>query len=424
MENHQDTQQQMMITHAHRLVGETKRERKDLKRATRLVGKAKPMQCLPVGCTDEKVIQAHRRKHVTADVIEAKFLPVWNAQKNDIQTILDECFELSDGSKNIKGDPELRRTELASQVASRTSDLIEGIKETCRRFELEVPEDKNLHSVVLPCYIRGVLHIIPDIILQRSIALGLDRNYEDCIYHSTVGLEWSAHLKCKHPFAKPPVRCVNLLFTRAEALGGMDRFEDAIRDYHAAVAAMRLYNSDDEWHQAGGCCGQYPKHKLVTATRRLLVLRALQKLRTTTPRPHYDLAERIKLTRQLGLGMYTKEIYKCGFCGEAGGDLKLCGGCNFMWFCSKECQKHLWKAGHKQVCCHSSMDTALVRPKMMDSIQDDIKNQGYSLTSNSFGTLVVVRDPVTGELFDSLQNFDIVVSSENGHNPTCPCCQH
>ena len=44
----------------------------------------------------------------------------------------------------------------------------------------------------------------------------------------------------------------------------------------------------------------------------------------------------------------------CATCGKAGGDatapLKLCARCHAVWYCSSECQRADWKAGHKRVC--------------------------------------------------------------------------
>lgn len=35
---------------------------------------------------------------------------------------------------------------------------------------------------------------------------------------------------------------------------------------------------------------------------------------------------------------------------EAGQELQRCGLCKAVWYCSKECQKRDWRAGHKEAC--------------------------------------------------------------------------
>lgn len=46
-----------------------------------------------------------------------------------------------------------------------------------------------------------------------------------------------------------------------------------------------------------------------------------------------------------------KEDTVCAECGSAGdGDLKVCGGCKMVRFCSKECQVAAWKSWNKREC--------------------------------------------------------------------------
>ena len=35
---------------------------------------------------------------------------------------------------------------------------------------------------------------------------------------------------------------------------------------------------------------------------------------------------------------------------EAGQELQRCGLSKAVWYCSKECQKRDWRAGHKEAC--------------------------------------------------------------------------
>eukprot|EP00980_Cylindrotheca_fusiformis_P009384 scaffold2049_cov108-Cylindrotheca_fusiformis.AAC.10 len=45
---------------------------------------------------------------------------------------------------------------------------------------------------------------------------------------------------------------------------------------------------------------------------------------------------------------------RCSHCKkrELRSNLMLCGGCNFMHYCSRDCQRADWKKGHKLFCAH------------------------------------------------------------------------
>ena len=43
----------------------------------------------------------------------------------------------------------------------------------------------------------------------------------------------------------------------------------------------------------------------------------------------------------------------CSCCGAASSSLKRCGGCHAVSYCSVDCQRSHWKAGHKTACIAS-----------------------------------------------------------------------
>jgi len=45
-----------------------------------------------------------------------------------------------------------------------------------------------------------------------------------------------------------------------------------------------------------------------------------------------------------------KKRFTCNVCGKEGDNLKKCGACKKVYYCSTDCQKHDWKHGHKAIC--------------------------------------------------------------------------
>ena len=66
--------------------------------------------------------------------------------------------------------------------------------------------------------------------------------------------------------------------------------------------------------------------------------------------PEVDLQERDKLARVLEiLDAHTDPMNVCVVCYSAD-HLRQCSKCRAVQYCSKECQIHDWKHGHKKVC--------------------------------------------------------------------------
>ncbi|KAJ3075289.1 hypothetical protein HDU98_008647 [Podochytrium sp. JEL0797] len=56
-----------------------------------------------------------------------------------------------------------------------------------------------------------------------------------------------------------------------------------------------------------------------------------------------------KICRATGVEKLSSKA-KCDSCGERNPALKKCESCRMEWYCSRECQRIAWKAGHKQFC--------------------------------------------------------------------------
>ena len=127
------------------------------------------------------------------------------------------------------------------------------------------------------------------------------------------------------------------------------------------------------------------------------------------PRPHYSDKERDCILEELQLGCFAQDEYKCGHCGKSATDLSLCLGCHNSWFCGKECQHIAWKSGHKQ-SCKKPVVHVLVENK--EEALQEIAQVGYvTVLKRRNEPVVIVRDPNTGKLFDSLRNDAAVFSS-------------
>jgi hypothetical protein len=187
----------------------------------------------------------------------------------------------------------------------------------------------------------------------------------------------------------------------------------AIADLKACCSAIRLTGSNF-CHEV--TVGQ--------ATDQLLEAMTILKVKKGAARPHYTETERTKVQKELGLGIYKDQIYRCLSCNEAPSKtvkLSLCSRCESVWLCSRECMIDAWKnKGHKQVCKDIGIE-AEERSQMLlllDSLKADIDagvaRQGYINMANlkDDEPWALVRDGTTGRLFDSVsdENFYFVPS--------------
>lgn len=397
----------------------SKRERKDRKRVNRACGgKAKQLQCISEDWSIEQV-ETHQARHKVADEMGEKLVPIWLQKLNDISK---EQAAAMDPSKVVD---EAVLLSLAPKTEAKTTLLLKEVKQSCvDNIGLEYPQD--VAAAILPCYTRSVMFILPRIYLARAVARKVQGKFQEALVDATLGLDWSRHFKCKDPLAKPSLFDVELLYTRAVALEkGPQDLERAIQDYHAVHSAIHLHG-EMGWHEVGGCCSGPYRLNLSKVLDRLLVARAEQKMQNATTRPHYTAEERGNISKQLGIGIYSKEMYKCGGCGLGPSNqvkLSLCSGCHVTWFCGKACLKRAWRKGHKSYC-RNFLPEAVVSPEVRVEMEQNLASQGHAVIYNSFGPLVIVTDPSTGEIFDSLHDLDVVFANEDGHSPNCRCGRH
>jgi hypothetical protein len=104
----------------------------------------------------------------------------------------------------------------------------------------------------------------------------------------------------------------------------------------------------------------------------------------------------------------------CAQCQRIEIKLKACAGCNYLWYCSKACQKVHWKAGHRQDCPHM----ALIRKRViLHSLQDTSKNgrQGEVLALlPASGRLSVLLDGLHEPLAIKPANVSLLGSPDTG----------
>lgn len=75
------------------------------------------------------------------------------------------------------------------------------------------------------------------------------------------------------------------------------------------------------------------------------------KIQQNARRPYFTTDEIYEYEKELGIGIFCEENYKCHHCGVARHDsyLILCSGCNRAWVCSEECHVDGW-SNHKEIC--------------------------------------------------------------------------
>ena len=188
--------------------------------------------------------------------------------------------------------------------------------------------------------------------------------------------------------------------------------EGAAEDYRLAIAHARAHNVPLDLSP------EAPKALVPTLC---VVLTALARCKVGQPRPHYTPKDRRKWQKLLNLGNY----FGCFGCFELassdGKPLMKCGKCKFAKYCSAECQRAHWKQAHKADCaklCEQLERGALVFEqtplgyrkrvyvlKQIGStslVEQDLQNHGFF----QYKTCAFMRDPDTGELFDSLSDLN------------------
>jgi hypothetical protein len=233
------------------------------------------------------------------------------------------------------------------------------------------------------------------------------------IEYATTGLTFIEWLQADPDFQTDDEAYVNnllfqmrfALFERAKAEVELENFENARLDLRAACALERELGNDLSVYPA-----RYSRELLTTAM-------ALN--RRGKPRPLYTPAEIDDFNKEVQRGPYTPSLLVCSACGKASneGRLSLCKGCDAAWYCGKPCQRANWRE-HKSACRSLQRKRAAMAGRNHVTMVSDnpesaeaLEVRGYCFTSDPTGEDIIMRDPETGQLFECLSNFDVIMTS-------------
>lgn len=367
-------------------VVQNKKEKKFLRKANKIVGTTSTRFCILESDADHTLeeYEAHKKLHIAADVIKAKFMLAWSEKLRNI----------SANQQKGKG----------TDTRNAVTKLLGDITETCSNFGIIIPNDDEVADSVLPCYARICLGILPGVYLSLSHCCFAQKHYPDATAYANLGLDWSNHFRCRNELARPSVQSINLLLARAQGHRETKNFTAGIHDFDAAWAAARSHGEEFQNRNS---------YILLKA----LEIRAEQKLLEEATRPHYLPNERNIISRRLGVGIYSDPLQKCWNCNTLKSEqvaLMLCSRCFLVWYCSKNCQKNHYQ-GHKSVCKAGKVGFCpLITSVLKNDLEQQTSNKGFTYLSNAmYGPLMIFRDPSSGALFDSLHDLDLVVDDNN-----------
>jgi hypothetical protein len=233
------------------------------------------------------------------------------------------------------------------------------------------------------------------------------------------GLLTSAHVD----LGRARIRDFDLLLVKAFNLRAMckqELFRSAARadnegaaeDYRLAIAHARAHNVPLDLS---------PEAQRALVPTLGVMLSALARCKVGQPRPHYTPEDRRKWQKLLNLGNYFGCFACFKLASSDGKPLMKCGKCLFAKYCSAECQRAHWKQAHKAECaklCEQLEQGGLVYEKTPLSfrkrvyvlkqiggrslVEQDLQEHGFF----QYKTCAFMRDPDTGELFDSLSDLD------------------
>lgn len=180
----------------------------------------------------------------------------------------------------------------------------------------------------------------------------------------------------------------------------------AVKDQKAVCAIYRSFEPDMEG----------TGDSLRDAVRDALAFMVQERLEQQATRPHFTPKERFKIKDELGLGIYADSLYHCANCDKKASEevnLKRCSRCHEIWYCGKPCQTIHWTdGGHRERCGKTSGTNTLLPESHRANIEEQIAFDGYAPVHHRTGPAIVVRDPDTGKLFESLTNQDVYFVDE------------
>lgn len=126
-------------------------------------------------------------------------------------------------------------------------------------------------------------------------------------------------------------------------------------------------------------------------------------------RPLFTHDEMHDCFKELGVGPYTDQNYRCWHCKQSRSIVKLtpCANCQVCWFCSEKCNKAAWKE-HKKICGSSSI---VLSKTQHDSVRDEILRSRQPCTlspdSDNDNPVVLCYDIKKDEIYDAFTNATI-----------------
>lgn len=231
--------------------------------------------------------------------------------------------------------------------------------------------------------------------------------YEEAIVDLTEAVNYGELWKVQRPdFIR---KRVIILSARAKCYEATGEPEKTIVDLEACCAVIR----SDDWVDD-------PKELLVSQDQ---LLRVMARRKVGSPRPHYNKEERKSLERKFAVGRCADAIFSCHACGKdqtLDNDIKLrlCGRCEQVWYCSKECQTSSWLQ-HREECSTESKIPIVIADKYKTAIMASFDSMGVGSIQSGKGVPdAIVRDSTTGRMFGSLSDNDVYfVPSEAGFIP-------
>mmetsp|Transcript_28251 Transcript_28251/g.68745 ORF Transcript_28251/g.68745 Transcript_28251/m.68745 type:complete len:403 (-) Transcript_28251:1594-2802(-) len=181
------------------------------------------------------------------------------------------------------------------------------------------------------------------------------------------------------------------LDTRGHYFSELGDHEQALKDARCvgAVARLKFMNRQKLGADRDG-------RDMALEQCNILTLRALVRfqLQKRTHRPYFSLDEINNYEKELGIGIYSEEGYKCHNCGVSRSEsrLILCTGCSRAWVCNESCHRQGW-SDHKKHCKNEGWRQQTVTVQVADLKIDRgcvHSLEGVGVTPIGDGTFVIV----------------------------------
>ena len=262
---------------------------------------------------------------------------------------------------------------------------------------------------IVPGYLPGAL-VEPAMLLtqyaQAILKVDPDESHEAskrCIEVSTFALQLVEFQNLPDGENLKTLQRVLMLLTRGRCKKRLGEYRGALADFRATRALIAL--AGQEWKR---------NPTLEEVTTEILAVLALMK--SGTSRPHFSEEKTEKWQKELGLSVFSHDKYQCSYCGvekSDGQNLMQCSRCRYRWYCGAECQRAAWTETHKGECkqlrrlmesngCFEHYDEIMA--VIDNGGTDNTCDEAFVLVGGEHFGQIFMKDPDTGELFDSLTN--------------------